>query len=295
MSIFTLENANFLVKIHAFGAEMQSLFNKENEIEYLWQADANYWPRHAPVLFPIVGRLPDNNLRHRQNYPMTQHGFARDMLFDVTHQSSENLQFRLVANEKTKKQYPFDFELLIDYQLINNQLITQYTIRNLGNEILPASIGAHPAFNWPLLPNVPKESHTITFEGDEPKPVRQLDAGLLLEEKFPSPIHDKKIKLKDSLFKNDALIFDELNSRSIRYEAGDEQAIEVQFSDFPHLGIWTKPGAPFICLEPWHGYSSPADFNNDFINKPGLLLIPEKSEVKKSFQIILHASPRSSN
>jgi len=290
MPTFTLENANFLVKVRVLGAEMQSLFNKKNEIEYLWQADANYWPRHAPVLFPIVGRLPEDNLHHGQDYPMTQHGFARDMLFDVTHQSNERLQFRLAANEKTKAQYPFDFELLIDYQLVDNQLTTQYTIRNLSNEVLPASIGAHPAFNWPLLPNVPKESHTITFEKDESKPIRQLDKGLMLEEKLPNPIRDNKLSLKDSLFENDALIFDELNSRSIRYDAGNEQAIEVRFNDFPHLGIWTKPGAPFVCLEPWHGYSSPVGFEADFINKPGLLLIPEKSEITKSFQIIVHAS-----
>lgn len=289
MTTLTIENKKLRVKVSPFGAEIQSIVNQATHLEYLWQANPAYWPRHAPVLFPIVGRLPGDTLQIQdQDFPMKQHGFARDSLFELTNQTEESLQFRLIANEATKKQYPYDFELIIDYTLRGNTVTTRYTIRNPHTDVLPASIGAHPAFNWPLIPGITKEDHTISFSHEETAKIRQLDAGLLLSNKFSNPIEGQTLALQDHLFENDALIFDQLKSRKIQYKAANSASIEVIFDDFPHLGIWTKPGAPFICLEPWQGYSSPVDVAKDFLDKPGLLLIQGKSEVQKGFDLVIN-------
>ncbi len=289
MSIIVLENQALRVCINPFGAEMQSYFDKKNQRECLWQANPTYWGRHAPLLFPIVGRLAHDQLIHQaQSYPMTQHGFARNSLFKLSKKKEHSVQFRLSADQNTLKQYPFDFELWVDYQLQSNRLITRYTVHNQQNVILPASIGAHPAFNWPLMSHIPKEEHCIIFEHEETQPIRQLEQGLLLNETRANPIDNKQLMLNDHLFENDALIFDQLNSRTLHYQVGNKRILTLRFDDFPHLGIWSKLGAPFICFEPWQGYSSPVNFDGEFAQKPGVLLIPQHGEITKQFEIILN-------
>jgi len=289
MPISTLENSKLRIQINSHGAEMQSFFDIKNNLECLWQADSNYWGRHAPVLFPIVGRLANDTFIHQnQSYPMTQHGFARDSEFKLINRTDLSAEFSLVNNINTLEQYPFNFELIVGYRIDSNRLITTYTICNPDNNVLPASIGAHPAFNWPLLPNVAKSDHHINFEHDEIADIRRLENGLLLDETIKNPINKNKLNLDNALFEHDALIFDQLKSREIKYSASNRVSLTLRFEDFPHLGIWTKPDAPFICLEPWQGHSSPINFNGEFSEKPGILLIPAQSEIKKSFEIILN-------
>lgn len=288
MSINTIANQHLKIQVNSLGAEMQSFFDIKRNLECLWQADSRYWGRHAPILFPIVGRLVNDTLRHKNlNYPMSQHGFARDTEFTVVNKTNESIQLSLKSDENSLKQYPFNFELIVDYHLNSNQLITTYTICNPDNTILPASIGAHPAFNWPLDTSISKTNHKIRFNREEDCDLRRLNNGLLLEEKYDSPITNQQIDLNDALFEHDALIFDKLKSDEIIYSAGNELSITVSFKDFPHLGIWSKPEAPFICLEPWQGHSSPVDFDGEFSQKPGILLIPAQSEITKRFEIIL--------
>ncbi|HFE39302.1 MAG TPA: aldose 1-epimerase family protein [Gammaproteobacteria bacterium] len=283
-----LQNQNLRVQINSFGAEMHSFFDKKRNLEYLWQANPDYWARHAPVLFPIIGRLVDDRLCHQgKTYPLTQHGFARDMMFERHQVNEDSVQFRLHSSQVTLLKFPFDFELIIDYQLYAKQIKISHTIRNPQNTPLPASIGGHPAFNWPLSPEIPKEKHVILFEQEENAAIRQLENGLLLKARFPNPVNQQQLVLKDSLFEKDALIFDQINSHKLTYQATDDLSLTLRFSDFPQLGIWTKPGAGFICLEPWQGYSSPCDFTGEFSQKPGILIIPAHSEIKKTYEISL--------
>jgi len=289
MSVKTLENSELRIQISAYGAEMQSFFNKKREMECLWQADSRFWGRHAPILFPIVGRLANDELKHQnQSYPMSQHGFARDSLFKIISQTDTTIQFSLQSNENSLKQYPFHFELIVEYSLDSNKLTTAYIIRNPEKSILPASIGAHPAFNWPLLPDIDKSEHLIQFTHDENSEIRRLNKGLLLQEKIKNPMNKNNLELTDTLFAHDALIFDQLISREVKYSASNKLSLTLRFQDFPHLGIWTKPAASFICIEPWQGYSSPVNFDGEITEKPGILLIPAQSEIKKSFEIILN-------
>jgi len=282
-----LNNEYYNITVNSHGAELQSIYSNKDNIELLWQADKSFWPRHAPILFPIVGRLRNDTMFHQgKSYKMTQHGFARDKAFELYSHSEEILQFRLQSNETTLGSFPFDFELLIDYALLGATLRTVYTIRNSTDKDLPASIGGHPAFNWPLNPSISKDAHFIEFDREETHPIRQLKDGLIRHETLSSPVINKKLALSDELFLHDALIFDQINSQKVYYRAGDKQSLCVSFEDFPNFGIWTKPGAGFVCLEPWYGFSDSTEGENEFVDKPGILTIPSYSEISLSFDII---------
>lgn len=280
-----IKSQSLSATISAHGAEIQSLIYN-NELELIWQADPAYWPRHAPILFPIVGRLSNDTLIHQGiEHLMTQHGFARDMTFDWIEKNSSQCTLQLRHNAESLAKYPFQFELLVSYHLINNRLSTSYKIHNIGDEDLPVSIGAHPAFAWPMIQGQEKEHHVIQFEHPEDAPIRRLRDGLLQTDTFPTPITNQKLALNDSLFIDDAIILDQHRSRQVIYTAPDAPKIKMSFKDFPHLGIWTKPGADFICIEPWQGHSSPTDFTDEFIDKPGIVRIPSQNEHAWQFTI----------
>jgi len=268
----TLRSGAIAATIKADGAELCSLQNAEG-LELLWQAGPE-WPRHSPVLFPIVGRVKNDEYRYRgRTYPMKQHGFARDFRFDWVEQSAASCRLALIDSDATRAIYPFAFRLEISYAVGQSDLTVGFDVINPGKENLPASIGAHPGFSWPLLPGLAKEAYSLTFSDDEPAPIRQLNGGLLAARTKPSPIRGKHLALAEQLFANDAIIMDPLASTSVRYAADRGPSIEVSWDGFPELGIWSKPGAPFLCIEPWHGYVSPAEFEGEFVDKPGLMHI----------------------
>jgi len=257
------------VTIDSAGAEMHSIKTSQGQ-ELLWQADESVWGRHAPHLFPIVGRLNDDTVKHNGgSYTMTQHGFARDMEFTIESSSDNHCTLLLTENDESKQRYPFKFAFRVHYELDKNTLRIGYDVTNSGEETLPFSVGAHPAFNWPLSDDADRSQHVIEFEHEEPADIRQLDNGLLKPQGIPSPLDGKTLHLKDELFELDALIFDQHKSREVVYKADNAPTITVSFADFPHLGIWTKPGAGFVCIEPWQGHSSGTDFRGEFSDKPG--------------------------
>ena len=269
----TIRGGAITATIKADGAELCSLKNAEG-LELLWQAGPQ-WPRHAPLLFPIVGRLNEDLLRHRgKSYPMSQHGFARDQRFDWVERNAGSCKLVLVDNAATRARYPFGFRLEVTYTLNDSDLDVVVELANTSDEPLPASFGAHPAFNWPLLPGVPKQAYALTFSDEETAPIRRLKDGLMRAKPEPTPIHGKTLALAESLFDDDAIILDRLASHSVRYASDRGRSIEISWQGFSELGIWSKPGgAPFLCIEPWHGFASPADFDGEFSDKPGLMHI----------------------
>lgn len=268
-----LQNGYLSATIKADGAELCSLRDAEEE-ELLWQA-APVWPRHAPVLFPIVGRLKGDVLRHRgQHYPMTQHGFARDRRFAWLRRTATTCRLALHDDGDTRAHYPFAFRFEVAYVLADDALEITYTVSNTGRETLPASAGAHPAFAWPLAEGVEKDAHQLEFEAPEPEPIRRLQDGLLTSEPLPSPIEGRTLRLDPSLFAADAVILQQPESRSLRYAAPGAPTIELSWEGFGQLGIWSKQGGDFLCIEPWHGFASPEDFDGEFAEKPGIMLIP---------------------
>ncbi len=266
------------VAINAQGAELCSL--RHAGVEYLWQAGPA-WPRHAPVLFPIVGRLPDDLLRHDgASHRMTQHGFARDRRFEWVERSPTSCRLALADDDETRAAYPFRFRLEAEYRVTEAALTIELAVCNVGKGVLPASVGLHPAFAWPLPGSTDKASHTLVFEQAEADPIRSVGDGLLQAASRPSPVVGETLALRESLFDADALIFDRLGSRSVRYAAPGCSTVEVGWRNCPYLGVWSKAGGDFLCIEPWHGISTPQGFDADFAAKPGLMLIaPGKRQV----------------
>lgn len=281
----TLRSDGISATIAAHGAELQSL-QATRGIELLWQAGPA-WRRHAPILFPIVGRLKGDALRHRgRAYPMTQHGFARDRRFAWTERGPSSCTLVLTDDADTRSHYPFTFRLAVTYTVNNGTLEVAFAIDNPGDEALPASVGGHPAFNWPLLAELDKEAYRLTFSEVENAAIRRLADGLMRATPEPSPIQGDVLTLSEQLFDDDAIILDRPASTHVRYAADRGPSIEMAWQGFREFGIWSKPGgAAFLCLEPWHGLASPSDFDGEFLDKPGLMLIAPGTRRVLSYRI----------
>ncbi|MCW3474111.1 aldose 1-epimerase family protein [Limobrevibacterium gyesilva] len=274
MDRHSITGSGLTATVQADGAELCSLQDAAGR-EMLWQAHPA-WPRHAPVLFPIVGTLKDNRLLHRgRAYTMGRHGFARDRRFAWVERTATLCRLVLTDDAATRAVYPFAFRLEVTYAVNGGGLEITFAVTNTGDEILPASMGAHPAFNWPLRPGAAKDAHLLVFSADEPWPIRRVTAeGLLRPEALPSPIEGRVLKLHEGLFADDAIILDRPASNAVRFTAPDGPAIDVVWDGFPELGIWSRPGVDLLCIEPWRGMSSPVAFAGEFMEKPGLMLIP---------------------
>ena len=267
-----IQNGYLSASIKADGAELCSLCDASGE-EMLWAA-LPVCPRPAPVLFPIVGRLNDDTLRNNgKSYRMTQHGFARGRRFAWLSRSATACRLVLHDDPDTRAVYPFGFRFEVAFALEDDALVNTFTLVNTGREVLPASVGAHPAFRWPLSDGVAKEAHVLEFEQLEPAPVRRLSGGLLGDSQ-PTPVQGSTLALDPYLFEADAIILDQMVSRSVRFTAPGAEATEVAWEGFTELGVWMRPGGDFLCIETWHGTASPVGFDGEFLEKPGLLLIP---------------------
>ncbi|MCU1585303.1 MAG: aldose epimerase [Microbacteriaceae bacterium] len=268
MSFLELDNGMVSISVNHLGAQLSSLRDRHGR-EFLWQG-GDEWKGQAPVLFPVVGRMPGDELVHDgRAYPIRQHGVARTQEFTARQVGDHEARFSLEDNEETRKAFPFAFRLELRFTLDRNAVVVSHTVQNTGPTRFSASIGAHPGFAWPLLPGLQREAHTLTFPHDESAPIRRIADGLLLAEPLPTPVAGKVLTLKDSLFAADAIIFDELQSRSVHYSAPGAPTITVSFADFPLLGVWSRPPGEFVCIEPWFGMTAPQGFEGEYDTKPG--------------------------
>jgi galactose mutarotase-like enzyme len=285
-----LASTGLTAKIDPLGAQLSALCDSQGR-DLLWGGDPAVWAGRAPVLFPIVGALHGGSYRlGNERYELSRHGFARGTRFGVIVHEPARAVLRLTADAATRRVYPFDFELDVEFRLHTAILSIESSIVNRGSAAMYASFGYHPAFRWPLPYGDARSAHSIEFSDDEPGPVRQLDGdGLVAPEPLPTPIADRRLSLHDELFRNDAIIFDSVRSRHVTYGAGHGPRIQVAFPDSPYLGIWTKPGADFICIEPWNGIADPQGFSGDFSEKPGVFQIAPGS--RQSIKIAISLLP----
>ena len=233
-------------------------------------ADPRWWTGHAPILFPIVGALRGGRYRlDGREYEMGKHGFARRSEFAVVEQGPAAARFRLSDSPETLAQYPFRFTLDLAFALSGWTLELTARVANHDTRAMPFSFGFHPAFAWPLPGGGEKLAHDIVFQHDEPHDIQRLDAEGLVARDEMSPVRGDRFALRPELFENDAMIWDNLASRRLRYRGINGVALELTFPDCPMLGIWQKPGARYICLEPWHGLADPVDFDGELSEKPG--------------------------
>lgn len=282
-----LDNKHLIVKINFHGAELSRMYSKTFDREILWNGNPQYWNRHAPVLFPFVGKLKHGQYLHKgKAYQLGQHGFARDQKFKLIEHSEKHCVLELESSEASHELYPFDFILRTSFTLTEDTLTTEYTVENKNNGAMYFSIGAHPAFNCPMEENQ-LEDYQLTFENEESSATLLLDSsGLLSEHKKDFLTNEDTIPLNDSIFRDDALMFTDLKSKSLSINSQKENfAIKVSWNNFPYLGIWKPIGAPFLCIEPWQGI---ADFSNStgvLSEKFGIVTLDEKQKFQASYDI----------
>lgn len=279
MPALVLANDHCRAAFAARGAELTSF--AAAGLEYVWAADPAVWGRHAPVLFPIVGRLPDDTYLHRgRAYRLGQHGFARDQEFAVLRHTADELVFRLTDSAETRANYPFAFELTITYTLRGTALAVRWDVRNPaagapGTSDLLFSIGAHPAFGCPLRPGERFEDYYFEFNHPVTLDRHLLRGGLRTGETAPVLRGAATLPLTYELFADDALVFEHYDFTRLALRAhGSPHFVRLRFDGFPYLGLWTKgPGAPFVCIEPWHGVASPAGPPQELRDKEGILTL----------------------
>jgi galactose mutarotase-like enzyme len=286
--LISIAGGGLSAEISALGAELRRL-RADGGLELLWDGNPAVWAGRSPLLFPIVGSVKNDRVRvDGKEHSMPRHGLARTATFSLVESAASHCTWRLESNDDRRTRYPFEFRLDVTYALDANGLTMRAVVANLGGRPMPASFGFHPAFRWPLVPGTPRVAHAISFEHEEAFPIRRLTDGLIAAEPIPTPVSGNILLLSDELFAYDALIFDQLRSRRVTYGAATGPKIVIAFPDMPHLGIWSKPGAGFVCIEPWQGFASPAGFDGEFRDKPGIVLIaPDDS---RSFS--MHASVR---
>ncbi len=276
--------------INALGAELTSLKDAAGR-ELMTDADPAFWTGHAPLLFPVVGKPAGETIRvDGRGYAMKQHGFARRSLFAVTEQVADRATFVLTDSVETRAVYPFAFRLQVTFSIAGATLSVDVSIDNPGDTPLPASFGFHPAFAWPLPGGGAKQAHRIIFSADEPETLRQIDAdGQITPARRASPLDGRTLSLRDDLFTQDALIWDRLHSDRVTYHGEGGARLEIAFPDTPMLGIWSRPGAHFVCIEPWHGIADPAGFTGDFRDKPGVFEVEPGTAKRIAMRVTLLA------
>lgn len=288
--LVSLTNGVLTARINPLGAELWSLTDAAGR-EYMTDADPAFWTGHAPLLFPIVGAL--NGGRYRLGeavYELPKHGFARHSRFDCIAAETAAATFRLADSEATRAVYPFAFTLDMVFRLGGWTLAMTATVANRGDAPMPFSFGFHPAFALPLPGGEEQMPHEIVFASDEPLDIWRLDEAGLVAEDEGSPVVGDRLTLYPDLFERDALIWDELFSHRLEYRSqSGTPRLGIAFPDMPMLGIWQKPGARFICIEPWQGRADDAGYDGDFRDKPGVVsLDPGQS---RSFRMDVTVHP----
>lgn len=272
-AVLSIEGSNLKATISDLGAELVRLQDGAGR-DLLWNGDPAFWTGHAPLLFPIVGNANKDQVKvSDRSYPIARHGFARTSPFERTAESASHGAWRLVSSDATRLHYPYAFVLDVTHRIEGSILSIRAEVTNVDSGPMPVSFGFHPAFRWPLPYGQPRDAHAIAFERPEPSPVRRLDNGLLSPVRHTTPVQGNRLELDDKLFTDDALIFDQIASRRVTYGAGTAPRIEVDFPDMPYLGVWSKPGAGFICIEPWQGFADPVDFDGELSQKLGTVSV----------------------
>jgi galactose mutarotase-like enzyme len=273
---YKIENDFLTAEINDLGAELHSLISKQSGIEYIWQGNPAIWNGQSPLLFPIIGQLLDGKFIYNGNeYSLSKHGFARNSIFKIADSSSTGIFFSLQSNSSTLKMYPFDFELQVCFDLIGNDIQVTHKVINKDNGDMYFSIGAHPGFNCEI-------GDILEFSENETLKTERIDENaIIINEKFPLLENTSQIEITNEIFVNDALFLSGIKSSHITLKSPRHNR-EVRFNlgTAPFLGIWAKPGAPYVCIEPWYGINDDYQKKTDISKKRGI----QKLKAKESFE-----------
>lgn len=289
----SMENERFIVKVQDKGAELCSIYDKENNRELIWNADPAWWNRHAPVLFPFVGACHKGQYLYKGNtYKMNQHGFARDMEFTFVGMEENTIVHRMVADDVTKEKYPFDFALEIRHTLMEQGVAVGWKVINNGKEEMLFTIGAHPAFMVPGKEGESQADYRLVFDGQESLSfirINGTEGTAVYNEKQVLELENGEYTIGNDLFEDGVLIFEDMQVEKVGFKHPDGSAyITIHCEGFPYTGIWTKPGAPFVCLEPWYGRCDNDDFEGELEEKTGVQKLDAGDIFATSYLIEIH-------
>ncbi|CAN5486754.1 aldose 1-epimerase family protein [soil metagenome] len=284
--MITLENKQLKVQVKELGAELSSIYSKESNLEYLWQA-GSAWPKQAPVLFPIVGQLKDNKYSYNgKDYSLNRHGFAREQEFEVFDHNETSATFVLSSNEKTLASYPFQFNFYVIYELIGDRLDVHYKVENDGDTEMFYSVGGHPAFNIPLIQGSTYSDYKLRFNQPVTADRWLLENGFISNESIPFFEDQTMLELSKDLFIDDALVFKAIGASSVSLRlGGSRHGFTMQLNNCPYLGIWAAKEADFICIEPWWGIADSVNANGELSTKEGILSLPPEEDAMHSYSI----------
>ncbi len=272
--MITIKNGELQLEINELGAELFSIKSSESGYEHLWQGDPSYWKSRSPVLFPIVGAIYGNtcNIDGKQ-YHMNQHGIARHAQFEVIAYSQEEVTLSLKSSAETKAQYPYDFELRLSYKLEGSSIAINYEVINPSDETIFFQLGAHPGFNFASFDaDAPLQGYfQFNDKGDSDSlTLSKIAAGFYIPEKDQLALTDKRIAITKETFNNDALIFEDSQTKDISLlDANGKAYIRVKY-DAPVVGLWSKACnnySPFTCIEPWYGRCDSSQYAGEFKDK----------------------------
>lgn len=279
--LHTIENEDLICVIESIGAEVRSLKNKETQEEYIWQINNSVWGSSSPVLFPSIGNIKSNKITFQgKEYKMPKHGIIRNnSQLHFNQISVSKCSFTLDSSELTKNQYPFDFSFMVVYELIDKRLIMTYHIENRDSVPMSFSCGGHTAYACSFDNNTTLSDFVIEFPNSESLQSKTLGtSGLLTNNLRYLEANNGLLSLSDSLFNKDALVFSNLNCGWVRLRKLQEpKGVKVIFKDYPHLAIWSKPKADYVCIEPWLGLPDMEDESIDLSEKTAYKTIEPNS------------------
>ena len=289
-TMFTLKNAELEIEISTHGAELKRVV--KNAVDYLWNGDPAFWGRTSPVLFPIVGSVAKGKyFVDGEVFELPQHGFARDMDFELESHEDNEIWFKLLATDETRKKYPFEFELRIGYELVGNTVVVKWEVLNNGDKLMPFSIGAHPAF----MAEPELDDYSLQIMGSN----KGIATRLLDKGRGHVEIVDEEVEIinglpflplnKDFFIEHPTLVLENENDILLRSYSHDRE-VEVSFAGFPYVGIWAPINeagnvAPFVCIEPWYGIADTTAEPGELVDKVGIQTLASKEKFIASYSM----------
>ena len=285
-----LKNNCLEVELNPKGAEIIKIIGQKDQLNYMWRRDPSLWASSAPILFPIVGALQNNECRiDGKTYSMTQHGFSRHNVYETHEVSDTCVEFVLKPNEDIQKQYPYAFELKVVYTLLDNQLSCQCIVKNTDKQTIYFQIGGHPAFACPLMENESSNDYYIEFERDETLDAKIIDVERRGMSRVTQPLfeNEKRFFIRQALFNNDAIVVKDFKSHYVTLKSlNHNKSIRFYMENFNHLGIWTsKHVGGLVAIEPWVGHSDYVDFKGEFKDKEGIVSLTKGEEFSCKFVV----------
>lgn len=284
----SISNDKLQVTIQSSGAELSSVKTPSGK-EYMWNADPDVWGSHAPVLFPIIGCLKDDVCKiEATDFKIPKHGFIRyNDDIKVKNRTHDRINFQLDHSESSLALYPYKFKFNISFHLVGNKLVVSHKVENMDTKPIYFSLGAHPAFKCPVNEGETYSDYYLEFEHEETVETTLLSEGGLISDKTELVLDETNIlPLTDKIFNRDALIFKDLKSKRVSLKSNkSDQVLTVRYADFEYLGLWAKPAAPFVCIEPWNGIADSDDHDGDFTKKDGIVKLDESGIYKAQYSI----------